>query len=82
MDDKLTELERRIDRYMHESMEAEKVALDKLVQFPKPTNPVSPLDILKRERVRHHTRTLTLREVKKWIQELRNGEPPREVTET
>ena len=70
MDEKLAELERRIDRYMHESLEAEKVALDKLMLQPKPTGSLSPIEILKRERFRHHTRTLTLREVKSWIREL------------
>ena len=75
MANKLAELERRIDRYMQESLEAEKIALNKLMQYPKSEGQVSPLEILKRERFRHHTRTLTLKEVKIWIQDLRDGKP-------
>jgi hypothetical protein len=68
--DKLDELEKRIDKYMQQSLEAERVALEKLATYPESEEPLSPVEVLKRERFRHHTRSLLLKEIKDWIHEL------------
>ncbi len=75
--DKLAELEKRINEYMHQSLEAEKVALKKLESYPPSTEPSSPVEVLKRERLRHHTRSLLLKEIKDWIHELKGDKPIR-----
>ena len=69
--DKLDELERRIDQYLQHCLDADKVALEKLSAYPRTEEVASPVEILKRERLRHHTQTLLLKEIKEWIQELR-----------
>jgi hypothetical protein len=70
--DKLDELEKRIDKYMQHSLEAERIALEKLESYPQSTEPPSPVEILKRERLRHHTQSLLLKEIKEWIHELKS----------
>jgi len=82
MEDKLAELERRINKYMQQSLEAEKVALEKLMLLPKSAEALSPIEVLRRERFRHHTRTLTLKEVKEWVRKLRSSEALHEDFET
>lgn len=68
--DKITELEQRIDEYRQHSLMAEKIALQKLRNYAKPEGTPAPSEVLRRELLRHHTRTLLLDEVKQWIQEL------------
>jgi len=75
MDEKLTALERRIDDYMQQCLDAEKIALQKLSLYPQSQEPLLPVDVLRRERWRHHTRSLMLKEIQGWIRELR-GEAP------
>jgi hypothetical protein len=70
--DKLDELEKRIDKYMQQSLEAERIALEKLESYPQSTEPSSPVEVLKRERLRHHTQSLLLKEIKEWIHELKS----------
>ena len=67
--DVLTELEKRLDNYLYSSMGAEKIALEKLEAYPQQESP-SPLEILRRERLRHRTQTLLLKEIKSWLSEL------------
>ena len=68
--DKLSELKKRIDQYLEHTLAAEKTALEKLQTYPKPKEELTPVDILKREMLRHHTRSLILNEVKEWIDDL------------
>lgn len=68
--DKLEELERRINEHLQHSLDAEKVALEKLAAYPQAEESLSPLEVLKRERLRHHTQSLMLKEIKTWIHEL------------
>ena len=67
--DALTELEKRLDDYLQGSIGAEKIALEKLEAYPQQESP-SPLEILRRERLRHRTQTLLLKEIKGWLHEL------------
>ncbi len=69
--DKITELEQRIDEYRKHSLVAEHVALQKLQSYPRQNQMLSPAEVLRRELLRHHTRTLLLNEIKQWIQELK-----------
>lgn len=69
--DKIIELEQRIDEYRKHSLTAEQVALQKLQTFPRHNQALSPAEVLRRELLRHHTRTLLLDEVIQWIQELK-----------
>lgn len=69
--DTLAELEQRIDDYRRHSQMAEDIALQKLQQYPKNTYELSPVEVLRRELLRHHTRTLLLNEIKQWIEELK-----------
>lgn len=69
--DKLEELEKRINEYLQHCLDAEKVALEKLEDYPKAGNSMSPVEILRRERLRHHTQSLLLKEIKEWIHELK-----------
>jgi hypothetical protein len=69
--DKLAELEQRLDEYRKHSFRAEQVALQKLAIYPPFTRPLTGADVLRRELLRHHTRTILLDEIKHWISELR-----------
>ncbi len=69
--DKITELEQRLDEYRKHSAVAEKVALKKLQSLPGAKHEMSSEEILRRELLRHHTRTLLLDEIKVWIEELK-----------
>ena len=69
--DRLDELEQRIDEYRRHSQTAEDVALQKLQQYPQSNGELSPVEVLRRELLRHHTRTLLLDEIKQWIEELK-----------
>ena len=69
--DRIAELEERIEEYRRHSQVAEDVALKKLRQYPKNNGSLSPVEVLRRELLRHHTRTLLLNEIKQWIEELR-----------
>lgn len=71
MMDKITELEQRIDEYRKHSVVAEKVALRKLESLPRYQQEMNPQEVLRRELLRHHTRTLLLDEIKLWIEELK-----------
>jgi len=73
--DKLVELEKRIDEYLKHSRDAEKVALEKLTTYPQAQESPSPVKVLKRERLRHHTQSLLLKEIKEWIHELKDDRP-------
>ena len=73
--DKLAKLEKRIDEYLEHSLDAEKVALDKLSEYPQHEESSSPVEILRRERLRHHTQSLLLKEIKEWIHELKGDKP-------
>lgn len=73
--DKLAELEKRIDEYLQHSLDAEKVALEKLSEYPQQKESSSPVEILRRERLRHHTQSLLLKEIKEWIHELKGDKP-------
>jgi len=68
--DKLDELENRIDKYLQHSLEAERVALQKLAAYPQSEEQLSPVEVLRRERLRHHTQSLLLKDIKEWIHEL------------
>ena len=67
--DALAELEKRLDDHLQNSLDAEKIALKKLAEYPQQETP-SPIEILRRERLRHRTQTLLLREIKGWLHEL------------
>jgi hypothetical protein len=69
--DKLSELEQRLEEYRKHSFKAEQTALQKLAIYPPFSRPLTAVDILRRELLRHHTRTLLLDEMKQWIAELR-----------
>lgn len=69
--DKLSELEQRLEEYRRHSFKAEQTALRKLAIYPPFNRPLTAVDILRRELLRHHTRTLLLDEMKQWILELR-----------
>ena len=69
--DKIVELEQRLEEYKKHSLNAEKIALQKLKDYPKRDDPLSPIEVLRRELLRHHTRTLLLNEIKQWIEELK-----------
>ncbi len=69
--DKLSELEQRLDEYKNHSFKAEQMALQKLALYPPFNRPMTAVDILRRELLRHHTRTLLLDEMKQWILELK-----------
>lgn len=73
--DKLDELEGRINQYLQNCLDADKVALEKLSAYPRHDDVTSPVEILKRERLRHHTQALLLKEIKEWIQALREETP-------
>lgn len=68
---KIHELEQRIDEFRKHSLAAEQVALQKLQTYPRHNENLSPAEVLRRELLRHHTRTVLLNEVKQWIQELK-----------
>jgi len=68
--DALAELEKRLDAYLQSSQEAEKIALKKLEALSEQEPPPSPVEILRRERLRHRTQTLLLKDIKGWIEEL------------
>ncbi len=69
--DKIAELEQRLNEYKRQSQIAEDVALKKLQQYPQGKKELSPVEVLRRELLRHHTRTLLLNEIKQWIEELK-----------
>lgn len=69
--DKLEALEKRINEYLQHCLDAEKVALEKLEDYPKAADSLSPVEILRRERLRHHTQSILLKEIKEWIHELK-----------
>jgi hypothetical protein len=66
----LAELEKRLNAHLQSSIDAEKIALKKLEAHSEQEPPLSPVEILKRERLRHRTQTLLLKEIKGWIEEL------------
>lgn len=66
----LADLEKRLNAHLQSSMDAEKIALKKLEAHSEQESPPSPVEILKRERLRHRTQTLLLKEIKGWIEEL------------
>lgn len=69
--DKLDDLEQRLNQHLQLCLDADKIALEKLSAYPRTEEAASPVDILKRERLRHHTQTLLLKDIKEWIRELR-----------
>ena len=69
--DKLSELEQRLEEYKKHSLKAEQMALQKLAMYPPFNRPLAAVDVLRRELLRHHTRTLLLDEMKQWISELK-----------
>ena len=69
--DKLSELEQRLEEYKKHSFKAEQMALQKLALYPPFNRPLTAVDILRRELLRHHTRTLLLDEMNQWILELK-----------
>ena len=69
--DKIHELEERLKEYEQQARNAEKIALQKLQTLPEYGRNLSPKDVLRRELLRHHTRTLLLDEIKEWIDELK-----------
>jgi hypothetical protein len=69
--DKLDELEQRVDEFRKHSVKAELTALQKLAIYPPFDRPLTGVDVLRRELLRHHTRTVMLDEIKQWITELR-----------
>jgi hypothetical protein len=68
--DKLVELEDRIKEYRQHCMNAEKTAVEKLKGYPRQTA-LSPIEVLRRELLRHHTRVLLLDEIAQWIEEIK-----------
>ena len=68
--DIITELEKRLDAHLQGSLEAEKIALEKLEAQEEQEPPPSPVEILRRERLRHRTQTLLIKDIKGWIGEL------------
>jgi len=71
MMNKIDELEQRLKEYAQQSRRAEEVALDALRAYPERPQQVMPNDVLRREVLRHHTRTLLIDEIKEWIDELK-----------
>jgi hypothetical protein len=69
--DRLFELEERIDEYRKHAHSAEEAALQKLKEFPPFDKPLSEVEVLRRELLRHHTRVLLLDELTQWITELK-----------
>ena len=69
--DKISELEQRLEEYKQHSLNAEKMALKKLRAYPEYDGTLTPNEVLRRELLRHHTRTLLLDEIKQWIEELK-----------
>ena len=69
--DIVTELEKRLDAHLEGSLEAEKIALEKLEAQEEQEPPPSPVEILRRERLRHRTQTLLMKDIKGWIEELK-----------
>ena len=53
--DIIAELEKRLDAHLQNSQEAEKIALKKLEDHEEQEPPPSPVEILRRERLRHRT---------------------------
>lgn len=68
--DLIAELEKRLDAHLQSSQEAEKIALEQLEAHDEQEPPLSPIEILRRERLRHRTQTLLLKDIKSWIKEL------------
>jgi hypothetical protein len=68
--DRLFELEQRIDEYRKHARTAEDAALQKLKEYPPYNRPLTEVDVMRRELLRHHTRVLLLDELKEWIAEL------------
>ena len=68
---KLSELEQRLEEYKKHSSKAEQLALQKLAMYPPFNRPLAAVDVLRRELLRHHTRTLLLDEIGEWISELK-----------
>ncbi len=69
--DKMDELEQRLRDYAQQARRAEEVALESLRAYPERSQQVMPNDVLRRELLRHHTRTLLIDEIKEWIDELK-----------
>lgn len=69
--DTLDELEQRLDEFRKHSAKAEHTALQKLAKYPPFDRPLTAVDVLRRELLRHHTRTVMIDEIKQWIAELR-----------
>ncbi len=68
--DIIAELEKRLDAHLQASLDAEKIALEKLEANSEQEPPPSSAEILRRERLRHRTQTLLLKDIKGWIEEL------------
>jgi hypothetical protein len=66
----LDELIQRVDEYRTHSAKAEQMALQKLALYPPFDRPLTAIDVLRRELLRHHTRTVMLDEMRQWITEL------------
>ena len=71
MMNKIDELEQRLREYAQQAHRAEEVALESLRSYPERSQQVMPNDILRRELLRHHTRTMLIDEIKEWIDELK-----------
>lgn len=69
--DIVAELEKRLDAHLQASLDAEKIALAKLEAYSEQEPPASPVEILKRERLRHRTQSLLLKDIKAWLEELK-----------
>ena len=69
----IAELEKRVEAHLRASQEAEKVALEKLEAHSEQEPSSSPVEILRRERLRHRTQSLLLKDIKGWIDELKHG---------
>ena len=69
--DKIVELEQRLKEYQQHSRNAEQKALEILRTYPKRGESLSPVEVLRRELLRHHTRILLLDEIMGWIEELK-----------
>ena len=69
--DKIAELEQRLKEYQKHTRNAEQKALEILHTYPRRGEPLSPVEVLRRELLRHHTRILLLDEIMGWIDELK-----------
>ena len=69
--DKISELEQRLKEYQQHSGNAKAMALEKLKTYPQRSDPLSPVEVLRRELLRHHTRLVLLDEIAEWIEELK-----------